>query len=98
MTEIFWTSSADADLDAIFNFAARNSEEYALLLVQRILGAVKRLKDFSLSGRSVPEFERSDIREVILIPYRIVYRVLDQEVDILIVQHAAKQLPDKLPI
>jgi toxin ParE1/3/4 len=55
MTEIFWTSRADADLDAIFNFAARNSEDYALLLVQRILGAVKRLKDFPLSGRSVPE-------------------------------------------
>jgi toxin ParE1/3/4 len=98
MTEIFWTSRADADLDAIFNFAARNSEDYASLLIQRILNAVKRLRDFPLSGRSVPEFERPDIREVILVPYRIVYRIFGQEVHILIVQHAAKQLPDNLPI
>ncbi len=48
MTQIYWTSQADADLDSIYNFAARNSEEYASLLVHRILKAVKRLEAVSL--------------------------------------------------
>ena len=98
MTQIYWTSRADADLDGIFNFARRNSEAYALLLIHRIMKAVKRLEDFPLSWRKVPEYERPDIREVILAPYRIVYRIMDKEVHILIVQHGAKQLPDKLPM
>ncbi|MEY4531042.1 MAG: hypothetical protein RLZZ156_1763 [Deinococcota bacterium] len=49
MTQIYWTSRADADLDGIFNFARRNSEAYALLLIHRIMKAVKRLEDFPLS-------------------------------------------------
>jgi toxin ParE1/3/4 len=55
MTQIYWTSRADADLDSIFSFTSRNSEEYALLLIHRIIKVVKRLEDFPLSGRSVPE-------------------------------------------
>lgn len=94
---IFWTSRAEADLDAIFHFSARSSEAYALLLVQRILNAVKRLEDFPWSGRVVPEFARDDVREVLPHPYRIVYRILNDEVHILIVQHGAKQLPDSVP-
>jgi toxin ParE1/3/4 len=98
MTQIYWTSRADADLMALHDFAARNSGAYASLLVQRMLQSVKRLEDFPLSGRSVPEFPRADIRELIVAPYRIVYRVLETEVHVLIVQHGARQLPDVLPL
>jgi toxin ParE1/3/4 len=97
MTQIYWTSSAQKDLDSIFDFAARSSEQYAQLLVQRILKAITRLEDFPESGRVVSEYARKNIREVILKPYRIVYRVLEKEVHILVVQHGAKLLPEDLP-
>ena len=98
MSRISWTSRASNDLDALFDFAARNSEKYAHLLVHRIFERIKRLEDFPLSGREVPEYRRSDVREVIQAPYRIIYRVLEQEVHILVVQHGARLLPDPLPI
>jgi toxin ParE1/3/4 len=97
MTKIYWTSRALKDLDSIFDFAARSSEQYAQLIVQRIVRAVSRLEDFPDSGRVVLEYARQDIREVILKPYRIVYRVLGQEVHILVVQHSARMLPEELP-
>ncbi len=93
MTQIFWTSRALKDVDAIFDFAARSSEEYAHLITQRILRAVLRLEDFPKSGRVVLEYARDDVREVIQTPYRI----LEQEVHILVVQHGAKLLPEVLP-
>ena len=97
MTQIYWTSRAQKDLDSIFDFAARSSGQYAQLLVQRILKAISRLEDFPESGRVVLEYARIDIREVILKPYRIVYRVLENEVHILVVQHGAKLLPEDSP-
>ena len=41
----------------------------------------------------VPELDREDIREVIETPYRIVYRILADRIDVLTVFHAAQQPP-----
>ena len=42
----------------------------------------------------VPEYQDIDIREVIEPPYRIVYRVTPNRVDVLAVFHGAQLLPD----
>ena len=99
MTEIYWTSQAYADLDSIFDFIGRTSEHYAAAIVQKLVFAVSRLETFPASGRVVPEYDREDVREVIHAPYRIVYRHLEREneVHILMVFHAARQLPNQLP-
>jgi plasmid stabilization system protein ParE len=41
----------------------------------------------------VPELQRQDIREVIEPPYRIVYRILTDRIDVLTVFHGARQPP-----
>lgn len=41
----------------------------------------------------VPELQREDVREVIEPPYRIVYRILAERIDVLTVFHGARQSP-----
>jgi plasmid stabilization system protein ParE len=47
-----------------------------------ILEAVQRTALFPASGRIVPEIDRSDIREVILENYRIVYQLSETTITI----------------
>lgn len=91
MTAVFWTARAQADLAAIHAFVEADSPHFASVVVRRLLQAVDRLQQFPQSGRAVPEYSDPAIREVILSPYRIVYRVVDAEtVHVLTVHHAAR--------
>ena len=54
--------------------------------------AIERLGEFPESGRVVPEVSDETLREVITGSYRIVYRVLDEEVVIVAVHHGARLL------
>jgi len=46
------------------------------------------------SGRIVPDANNVNIREVIEGSYRIIYHILEGEIDIIAVVHSAKQWPD----
>jgi plasmid stabilization system protein ParE len=82
---------ARASRPPIHAFVEADSAHFATVVVRRLLHAVDRLQDFPQSGRAVPEYSDPAIREVILSPYRIVYRVVDTEtVHILTVHHAAR--------
>ena len=50
------------------------------------------LGEFLGSGRIVPEIGQDEIREVIVQNYRIMYRVLPGELEILTVRHGARQV------
>ena len=91
MTTVFWTDRAQSDLAAIQAFIEVDSPHYAGVIVRRILHAVDRLQDFPQSGRMVPEYKDPAIREVVLRPYRIVYRIVsDHEIHVLTVHHGAR--------
>ena len=97
MTSIRWTQRARADLAAIRAFIASDSPPYADVTVGRILGATDRLADHPQSGRRVPEFGRANLRELIVPPYRIVYRLVEgDEAHIVTVHHSARRLPPAL--
>jgi len=66
------------------------------LIVQRLVAAVERLAMFPNSGRVVPEFGDPVIREVLWRNYRLVYRVLGQNVEIVTVFHGALPLSKKM--
>ena len=94
MTTLFWTDRAQADLSAVRAFIEVNSPHYASVIVRRLLHAVDRLQDFPQSGRIVPEYADPAIREVVLRPYRIVYRIVSaQEIHVLTVHHGARGEP-----
>jgi len=41
----------------------------------------------------VPEYERDDIRELIEQPYRVIYQIGEEYIDVLSVLHSRQQLP-----
>lgn len=82
---ILWSERARRDLLEIGDFIARDKPQAAAVWVGRILEAVQRTALFPTSGRIVPEIDQSDIREVILENYRIVYRLGETTITILTV-------------
>lgn len=94
MIPILWSPQALHDPESIREYIARDSTLYADLVVRRIVAGVDRLASFPESGRVVPERGDPKIREVIVKPYRIVYRRQSAEIEIVTVFLASRLLPD----
>ena len=64
-------------------------------MIADLLASVRRLHDFPLSGRVVPERGEPMLREVIWHNYRVVYRHLEaaDEVHVLLVFRAERLFP-----
>ena len=82
MTPIRWSPESVADLGSIRDFIARDSEHYAQLVIQRLVGAIEQLSLFPTSGRLVPEAPGSDLREIIIGAHRIVYRYRHETIEL----------------
>jgi addiction module RelE/StbE family toxin len=92
VVRVTWTEQALDDLEAICLYIARDSPQYARLFVDLVFRQTDRLSEFPLSGRVVPEFGQPDLREMIVGKYRVIYRVLQEETEILTVHHGARLL------
>jgi toxin ParE1/3/4 len=90
---VHWTEAALADLRAAETHVARHSAQYAASLVDRIFARTGQLADFPHLGGMVPEHDDESLREVFEHSYRIIYRVLEQQIDIVAVVHASRRLP-----
>lgn len=86
---INWSQPALADLEAIYDFIARDSSQYAVRFVRRLLEAIERLASLPMRGRIVPEGDGRH-REIFEPPYRIVYRVEDDVVHVIRLVHGAR--------
>lgn len=94
MIPIIWTGSARNDLRSIFAYIARDSRVYAQRMVDRIKAKVERLAEFPMLGGCVQEWDRDDVREIVVGSYRVIYQLLGDHLKILGVIHGARQLPD----
>ncbi len=65
-------------------------------MVDRLTRRSEQIETFPQSGRIVPEYGARDIREVIERPYRILYRIKEDAVEVLAVVHGAQLLPPEL--
>src|SRR5215510_5273483 len=94
MAQVRWSLTAANDLQDIESFIARDSVLYAISFVDRVVAAAEKLSDSPHLGRVVPEFNRTDLRELIFRNYRIVYLVKGDGVTILRAVHGARDLAD----
>jgi addiction module RelE/StbE family toxin len=94
VTPIVWSPESVRDLEAIRAYIAEDSARYAELVVGRIVAAVERLGEFPKSGRIVPERNDEGIREIIVQPYRVVYRFRSSVVEIATVFRASRMFPE----
>lgn len=89
-----WSESAIRHLQAIHDYIAADSEQYALRMVDRITRTSVGIAALPEAGHIVPEYDSPSVREVIQSPYRIIYSVSAERITILAVIHAARLLPD----
>ena len=94
---IEWSEVAEADLDDIYNYIARDVPYYAELFIDQLIKATDNLEDHPRLGRKVPEADcRDDVRELIVQSYRIIYRLQTEKLQILTVIHGSRNLAAKI--
>ena len=92
---VVWTEHAYSQLDEAMAFIARDRPETAMTWLQRILDEGASLEAFPDRGRVVPETSRQDLRELIVNPYRLVYRRDADVVTITLVVHGRRLLDEQ---
>jgi len=93
---VHWTQNAVEHLVNIYEHIALNSPTYANRMVDKITRRSEQIADQPLSGRKVPEYQADDIRELIEKPYRIIYRIKADQIDVIAVIHCARLMPEDI--
>jgi plasmid stabilization system protein ParE len=93
--KVNWTDTARDHLRAIHAYIARNSPQYALRVVDRLTRRSQQIAEFPWSGREVPESAVPQVREIPEGPFRIIYYLKPDQIDVLAVIHGAQQIPPR---
>ena len=91
--KVHWTDTARDHLQAIHTYISRNSPQYAAHVVDRLTKRSQQIGEFPLSGREVAEFGVPQIRQVLEGPFRIIYYIMPEQIDVLAVIHGARHIP-----
>ena len=94
--KVLFTENAIEHLVNIYEYISLNSPTYARRMVDKITRRSEQIADHPFSGRIVPEYKADDIRELIEKPYRIIYRIKPDQIDILAVMHGAQLLQEDI--
>lgn len=94
--KLHWTQEAVKRLEAIKTYMTEHNKSAADAEIKRIVWRAYQLTDLSQLGREVPEYDNPAIRELLERPYRIIYRVRANAIEVLSVMHYRQLLPDDL--
>ena len=92
MAKIKWGKRAVKDLKSIHDYISLDSAFYAHRYVNKLISRVDQLETQPDSGRIVPEKEDPSIRELIEGNYRIFYKIQKNNIFILRIHHAARNI------
>ena len=87
-----WTNEALENLWEIETFIGRDNPKKAESFINHLIEQGKSIALNPHMGRMVPEISNPEIKELIAKKYRIVYRVHEQEIEILTVFEGHKLL------
>lgn len=93
--KVAWSPLADEQVDDAIAYISGDSPTAALQWLERLLDRTKSLTTFPDSGRVVPELGRQDIREIIVSPYRVMYRRKVDLVEIAAVRHEEREFDEQ---
>lgn len=94
-----WVRAAERDLERVIEFIAVDSVNNALAAAERIEAAAESLSLFPRRGHAVPELVRlglNDWLELSVRPWRLVYRVRGQRVQVVALFDGRRDLSDVL--
>jgi toxin ParE1/3/4 len=87
---VIWSPSALEDAESIAQYISRDSVDRAALFISRLFESADRIASFPHVGRIVPEMNDPARREVFVGPYRLMYRVENEESWIVAIVHGAR--------
>ena len=94
------TAGAEGDLAAIHGWIVGQGDGAAAdRFLDLLLERIERLESFPLRGAVLPELEplgMSEFRQIIAAPYRIVYRLFDRRVVIVLIAHGRRDFTQLL--
>jgi|LNAP01.1.fsa_nt_gb plasmid stabilization system protein ParE len=91
---VVWSAEATRSLRQIFTYIAQDSPMTARKVTARLLLRSRQLGEPPLLGRRLPEYPGQDLRELLERPWRIIYRVTPEVIEIVTVRHYRQLLPD----
>lgn len=89
--------SAQRDLRDIVNWIAHDTPERAVRFGDALLDRAEQAAEFPFSGRIVPVFADSGVRELIHAPIRIIYRVQTDHIEVVRFWPGARGTPELPP-
>jgi plasmid stabilization system protein ParE len=90
--KIVWSRRALSDIEEIISYISRDSEQYAVNFASKIVETIEKAGLFPEIGRIVPEYNDSELRELIYRNYRIVYKIKPQMIEIVTVFQGSRLL------
>ena len=99
MNRIVWAAPALRDQEEILDYLFQDSPAGAVRFLDQVDEAVRRLASLPRLGWVVPELERHQVvryREVVLSPWRLIYRVEPDRVYVLAVIDGRRNVEDVL--
>ena len=97
--QVVWSNIAENDLKNIVEYIADDSPPNALKIFKRIKQKASNLYTFPERGRIVPELRGQGIlqyRELVISPWRILYRISEKSVLVLSVLDSRRNIEDIL--
>jgi toxin ParE1/3/4 len=97
--EVIWSNVAERDLVDIIEYISADSPSIALKIFKNIKQKASKLYSFPETGRVVPELLDQGImqyRELVISPWRIIYRISEKSVYVLSVLDARQNTEDIL--
>ena len=82
-----WTPLAIERLSEIVEYISIDNPNAATRWAEEVFEKVKRLEKYPESGRVLPKFNKSDLREIVFNNYRIIYRLDRKQIAVLTVKH-----------
>src|ERR1700722_14264861 len=93
--KVRWTARARTRLAGRPHYIPPESQPRALAMVERILDRAEMLMLAPRSGARLQAFVDDEVRELLERPYRIIYRVSANSIEILTVKHYRQRLIDR---
>ena len=97
--KVLWARAAEEDLKSIIEYICVDSPSAARDSLNRIKSEASNLCSFPQRGRVVPELKGHGIlqyRELIIPPWRVIYRISEEQVYVLLVIDSRRNVEDIL--
>ena len=87
-----WSEEALEDIESIATYIEKDSPTYAKSVVSKFFEQAEIIKKFTELGRKVPELGDTNIQEIFVYSYRLIYKIHGSRVLFVAVVHGKRLL------